>query len=358
MCSQNNIVAIVAIKDVIKKFCAPNSMLLDRFPPARTPEKILLGERRLNAERRVVLSYPRPAVHTIQNADSLLTLTCVEGPEFQIPDFDLPSWVPDWSKDDPVGLRVTGYEHFNAHGGRSKHARVRENNTILDVEALEIDTIKETFDTKEEIRRDPGSSNLWASISKLRTQRETAHGTHNQEEAVWRTLSTNRESVSPNKVAYPAVKEKMSSSFTKWIQWRYAKAPSEPTIFPSSVCEESILPSEQALRIARQKGKADPDYLSRLGHDASHFELHYSRAMFQRPFRTRKGYFGMGALGLARGDSVCIVAGCRVPIVLRRRCGENRYGLIGGAYVHGFMDGEAVKGKDEQDLKFKIISIE
>lgn len=47
-----------------------------------------------------------------------------------------------------------------------------------------------------------------------------------------------------------------------------------------------------------------------------------------------------------------------MPIVLRRRCGENRYGLIGGAYVHGFMDGEAVEGKDEQDLKFKIISIE
>ena len=52
--------------------------------------------------------------------------------------------------------------------------------------------------------------------------------------------------------------------------------------------------------IARQKGKVDPDHLSRLGHEASHFELHYSRAMFQRPFRTRKGCFGMGAPGLAR----------------------------------------------------------
>lgn len=66
----------------------------------------------------------------------------------------------------------------------------------------------------------------------------------------------------------------------------------------------------------------------------------------------------MGAPGLARGDSVCIVAGCRVPIVLRRRGGGSRYGLVGGAYVHGFMDGEAVEGKDEQDLKFEIVSIE
>ena len=302
--------------------------------------------------------YIRAAVHIIQNADSLLILTCVEGSEFQTPDFNLPSWVPDWSKDDFIGLRVTGYEHFNAHGGRSKYARVRENNTILDVEALEIDTIEETFDTKEEIRRDPGSSNLWASISKLRTQQQTAHGTHNEEEAVWRTLSTNRESISPNKVADPALKNKMSSSFTKWIEWRYAKAPSEPTMFPSSVCEESILPSEQALQSARQKSRADRDYLSRLGHGASHFELHCSRAMIQRPVRTRKGCFGVGAPGLAEGDAVCIVAGCRVPIVLRRRGGGSRYGLVGGAYVHGFMDGEVVEGKDEPDLKFEIVSIE
>jgi hypothetical protein len=302
--------------------------------------------------------YVRAAVHIIQNADSLLILTCVEGPEFQTPDFKLPSWVPDWSKEDPVGLRVTGYEHFNAHGGRSKYARVRENNTILNVEALEIDTIEETFGTKEEIRKDPGSSSLWASISKLRTQHETAHGTHNQEEAVWRTLATNRESISPNQVAYPALNDRMSSSFTKWIKWRYAKAPSEPTTFPSSVREASILPSESALQATRQKGKADPDYLSRLGHEASHFELHYSRAMFQRPFRTKKGYFGMGAPGLCEGDSVCIVAGCRVPVVLRRRGGGDRYGLVGGAYVHGFMDGEAVGGKDERDLRFEIVSIE
>jgi hypothetical protein len=302
--------------------------------------------------------YVRAAVHIIQNADSLLILTCVEGPEFQTPDFNLPSWVPDWSKDDPVGLRVTGYEHFNAHGGRCKYARVRDNNAILDVEALEIDTIEETFGTKEEIRKDPGSSNLWASISKLRPQHETAHGTHNQEEAVWRTLATNRESISPNQVAYPALHDRMSSSFTKWIQWRYAKAHSAPTTFPESVCEESILPSEDVLREVRQRGEEDPDYLSRLGHEASHFELHYSRAMFQRPFRTRKGYFGMGAPGLCAGDSVCIVAGCRVPIVLRRRGGGDRYGLVGGAYVHGFMDGEAVGGKDERDLKFEIVSIE
>ena len=302
--------------------------------------------------------YISAAVHIIQHADSLLILTCVEGPEFQTPHLELPSWVPDWSKDDIVGLRVTGYEHFNAHGGRSTYAHVRNNNATLDVKALEIDTIEETFGTKEEIRRDPGSSNLWASMSELKTQHETAHGIHSQEEAVWRTLTTNRESNSPKKVAYPALKEKLSASFTKWIEWRYAKAPSEATAFPRSGCEGSILPSAEVLRTARQRGKTDTDFLERLGRDASHFELHYSAAMIQRPFRTKKGYFGMGAPGLREGDSVCIVAGCRVPVVLRRRGGGNFYELVGGAYVHGFMDGEAVKGKAEQDLKFEIISIE
>ena len=69
VCNQDNIVAIVAIEDVIKKFCAPNSTLLDRFPAVRTPEKIHLGESRLNAARRVVLSYSRPAASLVAGVD-------------------------------------------------------------------------------------------------------------------------------------------------------------------------------------------------------------------------------------------------------------------------------------------------
>ncbi|KAF2996079.1 hypothetical protein E8E13_004425 [Curvularia kusanoi] len=279
-------------------------------------------------------AYIGAAIHIILQADSLLILTCVEGREFQTPEFDLPSWVPDWSRCDFLGLRITGYEHFNAHGGRSKYANVRLSNgkTVLDVQAYRIDTIEETFETKKEFHKNPGSSKLWTSIDKLSPWRRTRNGILTPKEAVWRTLSTNREGGSSDEGAkYPA-SEEMGMSFTKWIEWRDAL----------------------------HEGNADPSSLEKLENDASRFELHYSRAMIQRLFRTRGEYFGMGPPSLRKGDSIWIVAGCRVPIILRQEDGSAHYSLIGGSYVHCFMDGEAVKDHEGRnlDVNFEIISIE
>jgi hypothetical protein len=89
VCTQDNVVTIIAIEDIIEKFCAPNGMFFDRFPPIRTPEKILLSEPRLDAERRVVLSYPRPAASLVAGMntkalaqlffDNWSRISCFEG---------------------------------------------------------------------------------------------------------------------------------------------------------------------------------------------------------------------------------------------------------------------------------------
>jgi hypothetical protein len=73
-----------------------------------------------------------------------------------------------------------------------------------------------------------------------------------------------------------------------------------------------------------------------------------------------------GTLGLApkhakKGDVVCILYGCSVPVLLRKyvddsrlkchkvdsadRTGETFYRVVGEIYVHGFMEGEAIKAK-------------
>jgi hypothetical protein len=54
------------------------------------------------------------------------------------------------------------------------------------------------------------------------------------------------------------------------------------------------------------------------------------------------------------GDSICILADCTVPVVLRRhRSTTNQvyYELIGEAYVHGKMDGEAMADLDREALE-------
>ena len=60
---------------------------------------------------------------------------------------------------------------------------------------------------------------------------------------------------------------------------------------------------------------------------------------------TEKGYIGIGPPICARADAVCIMPGSTVPLVLRRaKDAENsRYQLVGDAYLHGFMYGEALE---------------
>ncbi|KAN0108649.1 Heterokaryon incompatibility protein (HET) domain containing protein [Hyaloscypha variabilis] len=64
----------------------------------------------------------------------------------------------------------------------------------------------------------------------------------------------------------------------------------------------------------------------------------------RRFFITKKGYFGMGPAELSEGDQVYILAGGKVPLVLRPVSGSqpDTFELVGDCYIHGVMDGEAV----------------
>lgn len=63
---------------------------------------------------------------------------------------------------------------------------------------------------------------------------------------------------------------------------------------------------------------------------------------FRRLFLTNGNLLGLGPQSLERGDTVWLLPGGRVPIILRQR--ENgHYVVIGEAYVHGIMHGEAVE---------------
>lgn len=73
----------------------------------------------------------------------------------------------------------------------------------------------------------------------------------------------------------------------------------------------------------------------------------WNRRLFRAdPDRTSRGLkdplFGIGPSGTAPGDRVCILLGCSVPVILGsgRREGVSR--IVGEAYVHGIMDGEAM----------------
>lgn len=291
--------------------------------------------------------YITAAIYILENSKSLFLLTCVEGEEFQtIP--GLPSWVPDWSFSRTLGLRVTGYPDFKAALDIPKQQELSldgYHRHILSIQATKLDEIVDIAETKPELRKNLHISRLWQMLSKL-DKMYSATG-QAREEAVWRALMTNRGGTpsEPNNPRYPAPQEPLGSSFRAWILWRFAIASESPNkCFVSS----SLLPTEAEILLTRKKCLSDATILRDLAHRASLYDTHYSHAMLQRPFCTRQGYFGIGTQCLRKDDTVWIVPGSRVPLILREIDGSNRYRLVGGAYVHGVMNGEALKRNDRE----------
>jgi hypothetical protein len=66
-----------------------------------------------------------------------------------------------------------------------------------------------------------------------------------------------------------------------------------------------------------------------------------AKARSRKPFVTANGHLGLGPDYVEPEDVIAVLAGCQVPLVLRKSVNE-RYELVGEAYVDRIMDGEAV----------------
>ncbi|EAT85964.1 hypothetical protein SNOG_06133 [Parastagonospora nodorum SN15] len=280
-------------------------------------------------------AYITAAKYILTNSKSLLLLTCVEGEDFQtIP--GLPSWVPDWSVNKTLGLRGTGYTAFKAALDLPKQHELsidKSGKHMLTIRATKLDNISEAGGTKPELRKSP--SGLWRMLSKLNDGEEGG---------------TPSKPINPR---YPASPEPLGSSFRDWVLWRYVVTSTLPhaTTFPVS----SNLPTQEEIVQARDQSVLDASYLANLERRASLFDTHYSHASLIRPFSTELGYFGIGTQCLRKGDSVWIAPGSRIPLIFRAVEGSERYRLVGGAYLHGFMNGEAL---GREDVKFEMVSLE
>lgn len=59
-----------------------------------------------------------------------------------------------------------------------------------------------------------------------------------------------------------------------------------------------------------------------------------------RHFYSMMGHLGCGPDGLQKGDRICVVPNCRVPLIFRR-VGPKHYKFVSTCFVLGLMDGEA-----------------
>jgi hypothetical protein len=63
---------------------------------------------------------------------------------------------------------------------------------------------------------------------------------------------------------------------------------------------------------------------------------------YRAMFVTRRGYLGLAPWNAHAGDLVCILKGGKTPFLLRLPPAGSVYQVLGEAYVHGVMGGEAV----------------
>ncbi len=67
--------------------------------------------------------------------------------------------------------------------------------------------------------------------------------------------------------------------------------------------------------------------------------------LYRKLFTTKKGTIGLGPRSMRPGDLVCILSGGRVPFIVRAE--GSYFRLAGKSYVHGLMEGQAVKDEIE-----------
>jgi hypothetical protein len=79
------------------------------------------------------------------------------------------------------------------------------------------------------------------------------------------------------------------------------------------------------------------------------------RAPRRRLFITEKGYMGLGPSDAEKGDTVAVILGCNVPVIIREK--ESKWNFVGESYVCGIMDGEIMDLADAGDYEIDNISL-
>jgi hypothetical protein len=72
----------------------------------------------------------------------------------------------------------------------------------------------------------------------------------------------------------------------------------------------------------------------------------------RRCFVTENGFMGLGLESVEEGDLVVIFHGARIPFVIRER-NDGDFTLVGGGFVDGIMNGEAIK-EEQETMHFRI----
>ncbi|GMG52749.1 unnamed protein product [Aspergillus oryzae var. brunneus] len=316
------------------------------------------GETRLKPvykDRSVSDVYISTAIYVLKDTEDLLLLAHAEGKDFRNIK-DLPSWVPDWSCQRGLGLGMTGYSRFAAAGALKRYLRIHEAERCLIVRGVWLDRVAQVGESKDEATNHKGLAYFPGWIAILLALPLKYHTGQPKAEVFWRTLITDTAARIPQPAHHPAPDE-FGCAFSNWIlrivsEWTDKPLSAEKTdfldqlyqlgdsdetgLFPYAAGEQGNGPRNISNICPAHTGTSDVP-------NGDAYEVHLNYSSQTRLLRTDSNYLGLATTSIREGDSIWIVAGSRVPLVLREADQRDAYRVVGGAYIHGFMQGEALK---------------
>ena len=140
-------------------------------------------------------TYTDAAIQILEDSDDLLLLSCVEGEKFQLKTTEpLPSWVPDWSCEMPLGLRVTGYKRYSASGSITQRPKVDTSARTLTLKGINLDDVSVVGEAKHEVMNGqsfPKWLQILGSLPMYYREIQEDHGGEHRVDVFWRTLIVN-----------------------------------------------------------------------------------------------------------------------------------------------------------------------
>ncbi|KAH8811230.1 heterokaryon incompatibility protein-domain-containing protein [Xylogone sp. PMI_703] len=312
--------------------------------------------------------YSRTAVAILSNSNNLDLLgQCVNGSQ-ENPQFDLPSWVPDWSyaaaipralnKDSlgqPSNFRATGDSVPDPTFFHDKGALIMSGLLIDQIAAVssirhedienEIETLLDATDKDISDDEDDNDWDESVFMSILHTARKVLP-------IFGRGLLRFLQLVVSRLEVYVEW-EKFARIDNEGNKRRYIEtlcAGCTPSGYEKTAADfEEWRKSMRAIRGLASMGVEDlPKLYTPLAFLAyvrdtwskyGDFNALLEHTSLRRLARTRKGHLCLVPSDTKAGDSVALFAGGRVPLIVRRDTGA-RFRLLGESYVHGIMNGE------------------
>lgn len=248
---------------------------------------------------------------------------------------DMPSWVPDWTDMNHYRL-FSGKSTYFATKNLSAQCRflVNQDRVLsLYTRALRVDEVDglassyyeqlpSSAKPKDGMTQSARDLNVYSSKTGLR-------------EAVWRTLVGNRtpkgEHVPDDyRLLLDCVPQTEELAETSWRGLRaFSRLVNQNAEFCIAGRKlRSFFPSDRPV-IDNPKIARNP------------MERMFRYLRTRRLITTSTGFLGTAPRASQKADCIFLIPGCNVPLVLRP-CGGQQYKVVGGCYLHGFMEGEAV----------------